>query len=133
VTRTDVSSRPRLPPPILWGARLATWGLIAAVGVFSLLPGEMMPEIGRGLGEHLLAYLAFAGAAALGYGRRFGYGVLFVAAVGFAGLFEIAQLLLPERTFSWMDFLAGGAGAALGVTLAQIVRAVAGRPQGADA
>lgn len=133
MTRTDMSSRPRLPRPVLWGARIATWGLIVGVGVLSLLPGEMMPEIGRGLGEHLLAYVAFAGAAALGYGGRFGYAVLFVAAVGFAGLFEIAQLLLPQRTFSWMDLLAGGAGATLGVTLAQIVRAVAGRPQGADA
>lgn len=90
-----------------------------------------MPSIGRGLAEHLVAYAVLATAAALGYGRRLGYRPLLAMGVGLAGIFELAQLLLPARTFSGRDFLAGVAGAALGVSLAHWTRRMVARPTAA--
>lgn len=126
-----VSDAPRLwllPRPVLWGARVATWLIVAGVLVLSLLPGSLMPSIGRGLAEHFIAYTVFATAAALGYGRRFGYLLLFAIAVALAGLFEFAQMLLPQRQLSALDFWAGALGAGLGVSLAHLIRTLVGRP-----
>ena len=118
-----------LPGPVVWGARIAAWVVLAGVLVLSLLPSSLMPAIGQGLVEHLVAYAIFATAGALGYGRRLRYFPLFVIAVASAGLFEFAQLLLPERTFSTFDFMAGVVGAALGVSLAHLIRRSIGQPR----
>ena len=118
----------RLPRAALWAGKAASWAIVAGVLILSLLPARLMPALGPGLLEHLVAYLAFATAAALGYGRRLGYSPLLAVAVGLAALFEVAQLLLPQRTFSLWDFLAGAVGAALGVSIAHVIRRAAGRP-----
>lgn len=91
---------------------------MTGVPLLSLLPGPLMPSVGRGLAEHFAAYALLATAAVLGYGRNLGYLPLFAMAIGLAGAFELAQLLLPERTFSGPDLVAGVTGATFGVSLA---------------
>ncbi|WP_230530889.1 VanZ family protein [Microvirga roseola] len=105
-------------------SRLATWTIIAAITVLSLAPGSEMIPIGRGLTEHFLAYLVFAAAAALGYGRKLGYGTLVVIAVVAAALFEFAQGWVPGRAASVNDFAASSLGAFLGVTIAVWLRSL---------
>ena len=122
----------KLPASALWGSRIATWIIAAAIPVLSMLPESLMPPIGKGLAEHFLAYCVLALVAALGYGRALGYLSLFAAALCLAGLFEFAQLLLPGREFSAKDFVAGGAGAALGVSLAHLIRSRIGEPSAAE-
>ena len=117
----------RLPFAVLWAGRIGSWIIVAGVMVLSLLPSGLMPPLGSGLAEHLLAYLAFATAAALGYGRKLGYLPLLTIAAGLAALLEAGQLLLPQRTFSALDFLAGTVGAVLGVSVAHAVRRAVGR------
>lgn len=119
--------RRRLSTPALWISRVALWLMLAAVAVASLLPGHLMPDIGAGHIEHFAAYLAFALAAALGYGWRLGYAVLLTSAVALAGLFELAQLPLAGRTGSWSDFAFGTLGALAGVSLAHAIRHRIGR------
>jgi VanZ family protein len=105
---------------------------VTGVVLLSLLPGPLMPSIGRGIVEHFAAYAVLAAAAALGYGRSLGYLPLLAAATVLAAAFEGVQLFLPERTFSTLDFLAGVAGATLGVSLAHLIRRTAGRPKDAQ-
>ena len=112
----------RLPQAVLWGARVLTLIILVGVIALSLLPGEAMPSIGRGLSEHLLAYAALTASGALGYARDLGLVPLIALAFGLAGLAELAQLLLPQRTFSTLDLLAGLAGAGLGVMAAGVAR-----------
>ncbi len=120
----------RLPSAVLWAGRIGSWSIVAGVLILSLLPARLMPPLGTGLAEHLLAYLALATAAALGYGRRLGYLPLLAVAAGLAALLESGQLLLPQRTFSMLDFLAGTVGAVLGVSVAHVIRrAVGHRPE----
>ena len=128
MTASGDTAMGRLPAPVLRGARISTWIIAIAIPVLSLLPESLMPPIGQGLAEHFLAYCVLALAAALGYGRAFGYLSLFAAALALAGLFEFAQVLLPERQFSAMDFAAGVVGAALGVSLAHLIRRRIGKP-----
>lgn len=123
--------RRRLPKPVLWMARIAFWLMLAAVAAASLLPESLMPDIGAGHVAHFMADLAFALAAALGYGWMLGYGVLLALAVALAGLFELAQLLLSGRTGSWADFAFGSIGALAGVTLAHLIRRRIGRDESA--
>ena len=125
---SDASRLRLLPRPVLWAARIATWLIVAGVLALSLLPSSLMPSIGQGLAEHFIAYMVFATAAVLGYGRRFGYLLLFLIAVALAGLFEFAQMLLQQRQLSALDFLAGALGAGLGVSLAHLIRTLVGRP-----
>ena len=130
MTASGAASLWLLPRPILWGARIATWIIAAGVLVLSLLPSSLMPSIGQGLAEHLIAYAVFGTAAALAYGRKLGYLSLLAIASALAGMFELAQFLLPQRQFSALDFLAGVLGAALGVSLAHLIRRMVGRPSG---
>lgn len=123
--------RRRLPKPALWMGRIAFWLMLAAVAAASLLPDGLMPNIGAGYVAHFMAYLAFALAAALGYGWMLGYSVLLALAVALAGVFELAQLLLSGRTGSWADFAFGSIGALAGVTLAHLIRRRIGRNESA--
>lgn len=124
--------RRRLPGSVLWIARTAFWLMLAAVAAASLLPGRLMPDIGAGFAEHLAAYVAFALVAALGYGWRLGYALLLLSSVALAGLFELAQLLLPGRTASWADFAFGSLGAIAGVSCAHLIRRRVGRLESAE-
>ena len=121
----------KLPVAVLWGARIATWLVAVAIPALSILPEGLMPPIGKGLAEHFFAYCVFASVATLGYGRALGYLSLLLAALCLAGLFEVAQLLLPGREFSTRDFVAGVAGAALGVSIAHLIRRCIGEPPAA--
>lgn len=118
---------PRLPCAVVLAGKIGSWAIGAGVLILSLVPGGAMPSLGSGLVEHLLAYLALATAGALGYGRRLGYAALLAAAAGLAALLEAGQLLLPQRTFSMLDFLAGTVGALLGVSVAHAIRCAVGR------
>ena len=124
--------RRRLPQPALWTGRIAFWLMLTVVAAASLLPDRLMPTIGAGHIAHFAAYLAFALAAALGYGWMLGYGVLLALAVALAGLFELAQLLLSSRTGSWVDFAFGSIGALAGVTLAHLIRRQIGRNESVE-
>ena len=125
---SDTARSWRLPIPSLYAGKIGSWVVVAGVLILSLLPASLMPPLGPGLAEHLLAHLALATAAALGYGRKLGYLPLLAVAAGLAALFEIGQLLLPQRAFSALDFLAGTVGAVLGVSVAHAIRRAVGHP-----
>ena len=94
-------------------------GLVAVI-VLSLLPAEAMPalEVSDKI-EHAAAYafLAFTGALALRRPHR--WLVAGLAVLGIA--LEIAQTLVPGRSFDLVDGLANAAGAILGVLLAHLL------------
>lgn len=91
-----------------------------AVMVLSLLPAESMPalDVSDKL-EHAAAYafLAFTGSLALRRPHRW-------LAVGLAVLgicLEMAQTLVPGRSFELLDAAANATGAILGVALAHLL------------
>jgi VanZ family protein len=103
--------------PSLRTTLLALWPLmIAAVILFSLLPGSMVPRVPlNDKQEHFTAYLVLAliPAAAVNRRGRVLAAVLSMACLGAA--LEVFQLRIPGRAFEWGDVLANCAGTLAGM------------------
>jgi hypothetical protein len=102
--------------------RVLGWLGVAAIGVLSLVPGELRAHASPGIPgpiEHVLAYLVTAALLGLGYRgqsvqlRTFGLMMLY------AGALEIAQLWVPGRDSRLTDFLASSTGAFAGLLIAK--------------
>jgi len=107
-----------------WFQRLIPALLLSGIAILSLVPGDLRPHapILPDAYEHLLAYAltAFAIAALPSHTLRSRW--LFAGLAAYAGLLEICQFVVPNRTTSLEDFLASSAGAALGILLAGVAR-----------
>lgn len=75
---------------------------------------------------HFGIFLGFA--LLLHLDRRPRLGITLLVSLAFAGGVELVQSLIPYRSGDWRDFVAGGAGAALGVVLVVLFRRRSGNP-----
>ena len=103
---------------MLWRAMVILF--IAALWTLSLWPADDLARLGARLLndkiEHFLGYLALAWMLRQGWPKQplwLAWLVAFVCGVGI----EIAQSFAPSRHFSYLDMVANGAGALMGVWL----------------
>jgi VanZ family protein len=92
---------------------------VVAFAVLSLVPRELRPHTGfAGPLEHIAAYAIGAGLLTLGYYKR--NRPLFVVLSLTLAILEIAQIWVPGRNPTVIDFAASSAGALIGAALAWI-------------
>jgi VanZ family protein len=104
--------------------RTTGWIGVAAIVVFSLLPGWARPHNALGLPgqyEHLLAYMLTAGTLSLAYRKATIRALLLTLLVICAALLEIAQIWVPGRTSQLIDFGASSIGAGCGLLAAAVI------------
>ena len=100
--------------------RVLAWLLIAAVTALTLVPPALRPVSGLPhAAEHAVIFFAMGAALALAYPRR-GY-ALGVAAVLFAAMLEVLQMVTPGRHARLSDFVIDAAGICAGIALAAAV------------
>src|SRR6185437_3878232 len=96
--------------------RFASWAVVLALALLSLVPGSVRPQTGLpGPAEHFLAY--FLTAALLGAGKR-GTAYRIAVAVSLSivsGIFELLQNFVPGREAGAFDFIVSAGGAGCGV------------------
>jgi VanZ family protein len=101
-------------------ARLAAWFLVAVITVLSLVPPSLRPEPGTQHNlEHFAIFMATGLAFGVGYGRK--TGVVMVALVLFAGMIELAQIVIPGRHARLSDFIVDAVAMCVGVAVTSIV------------
>jgi VanZ family protein len=106
------------------GKRWAAWGLIAAIGILSLLPGAEVGPIRTSLGghlEHLLAYTVTTLMTAIAYADHSRFKIA-LSLLLYAGVLEYLQRFSPGRLSSVLDFTFSSAGVMLGVATFHLVR-----------
>jgi hypothetical protein len=102
-------------------ARLIGWLAVVAIGVLSLVPGDMRPHTGApGTFEHVAAYFGAAGMLAFGYGNRRAALATALSLPLYSAAFEIAQSQIPGRHAAFSDFVASTIGVIVGSGLAWI-------------
>ncbi|TIR65112.1 MAG: hypothetical protein E5X15_31435 [Mesorhizobium sp.] len=106
-------------------SRLTALVLLAAITFATLSPVQMRPHLGEANMERALAYALFGLALAFGFRARLMHAMLFVCAA--AGLLELLQAVDPGRHARLQDALVKAAAGLIGIALARIVFAVAGR------
>ncbi len=109
---------------------LAVWlGLLTAVVVLSLLPGEAMPgtPVSDGV-EHWLAYLVLALLPVATAARPWMTSAAMSLLIPLGLLLEIAQLAIPGRAFEWRDAAANAVGVLAGVITGWVLQLLR-RPQ----
>lgn len=96
-----------------WAAAAAYVGIAAA----SLVPKPYRPSTGLipGALEHMGAYFVLGVIAALAVRERFPLKRLALANTFYAGALEAAQMALPGRVASFIDFLASAGGSTLAI------------------
>lgn len=98
-----------------WQALLLGYALLLLT--LSLIPLSGGIPGGNDKLAHLLGYAALAGLLRLAWPQR-GHGLLWLLAFLYGVMIECLQSLLPWRGFEWLDMVANGVGAALGLALA---------------
>ncbi|NQD38438.1 VanZ family protein [Permianibacter sp. IMCC34836] len=97
------------------------WLACATVAIGSLTPGDSLPPIGSN--DKLLHLLGHGGLAFLGgfaYARR--VWLLVPALAAFGALLEVLQLMVPNRSFDWLDMVANVSGVLLATALVQAIQ-----------
>ncbi len=119
--------------------RLAAWAAIVTIGVLSIVPGELRPHTGAsGYLEHVAAYVITALLLSLVYSRC--SRIVIVAPLSiYAASLEFAQLYVPGRGASVIDWIAGSFGSLIGAVVATFIlrlwlqlREAIGRKTGLD-
>lgn len=104
-------------------ARVAAWGLAAAIIVLSFVPPGLRPETRTPhFLEHISIYVVLGAALAIGYNKK--RGVLAIFFVIFAGAIEVGQLFVPGRHARWSDFAFDALGMYLGLLAVTLARRV---------
>jgi VanZ family protein len=94
---------------------------VVAFAVVSLVPRELRPHIGLpGPLEHLVAYAIVAALLTFGYHKRSQPFVIASSLFLYSGILEVAQLWVPGRNPTVIDFAASSTGALIGSALAWI-------------
>ncbi|MBB5203643.1 VanZ family protein [Inhella inkyongensis] len=113
-----------LPTPLLTPpqARALLALLLTVISFLALWPiTEQLPGTGWDKANHLLAFAAL-GACSRWAWPRAPWLLLALALLAYGGLIELLQTQLPPRSGEWVDLLADGLGALLGLGLAQLQR-----------
>lgn len=120
-----LTSRNKQPLPG-W-RRLAFVSYVALMLMVFLLPMPISPPPQATQADKLGHFAIFAGFALLFWMNQqwSAWRTLLVSTV-FAGAIELVQSTLPHRQADWADFLAGAAGAGLGIVLAPWILRQAG-------
>jgi VanZ family protein len=94
---------------------------VVAFAVLSLVPRELRPHTGfAGPLEHIAAYALAGGLLTLGYYKRNQPFVVILSLSLYAAILEIAQIWVPGRNPTVIDFAASSAGVLIGSALAWI-------------
>jgi VanZ family protein len=94
---------------------------IVVFAVLSLVPGELRPHTGApGPLEHVAAYALAGALLTFGYNKHSQPFVIVLSLSLYAAILEIAQLWVPGRNSTVIDFAASSAGALIGSALAWI-------------
>ena len=102
-------------------ARLIGWLAVFAIGVLSLVPGDIRPHTGApGIFEHVAAYLGAAGLLIFGNGERRSSIATVLSLPLYSAALEIAQTQIPGRHPAFSDFIASTIGVIGGFALAWI-------------
>ena len=105
---------------VLKAARLAAWFLVVVITVLSLVPPKWRPETGTPHNlEHVAIFMAAGLTFGVGYGRK--PGLVMVALVLFAGMIELAQIVVPGRHARLTDFIVDAVAMCIGVAVTSIV------------
>ena len=103
-------------------AQLFGWLAVIAIGVLSLVPGELRPHTGApGPIEHVAAYFGTAGLLTFGYRKGCHPLVIVLCLSIYSAALEIAQIQIPGRHATFFDFAASTTGAVIGSALVWIV------------
>jgi hypothetical protein len=103
--------------------RSAAWICVLLLAVLSLVPGHAQIRTGApGIIEHIGAYCATAALFTVAY-PAVNRARIILGLVCYAGVLELAQSLVPDRSATVWDF--GGSG--LGVLLGVLIGAAVGR------
>lgn len=103
--------------------RVGALACVVALAVLSLLPGKEfvrtdIAKLGYGKQiEHFIAYLGATTVLGLAYPAWLRPRTLVLTLIPYAGILEIAQIYVPGRGASVMDFSASAAGIAAGALL----------------
>jgi VanZ family protein len=115
------------------GFRLAGWFFVITIAALSLSPDRLSvgAEVGIPKFEHLLAYLFTTTALMLGYARTRTRLVLCGFLIGFGGLMELGQAVIPGRTADWADVMVNTLGVGMGLGIAMFLEQImASKPSG---
>jgi VanZ family protein len=103
-------------------SRIVGWFLALIIAVLSLVPPGLRPETGMPHDlEHFIIFFATGLSFGFGYGRR--PFVATVALVVFAGVIELAQLLVSGRHARLSDFIVDALALCIGVAMASTIGA----------
>src|SRR5262245_59752038 len=101
--------------------KIAGWLTVVAFAVLSLVPRELRPHTGfAGPLKHIAAYAIAGGLLTLGYYKRNQPFLVVLSLSLYAAILEIAQIWVPGRNPSVMDFAASSAGGLIGSALVWI-------------
>jgi VanZ family protein len=103
--------------------RIAAWVCVALLAVLSLVPGHAQIRTGApGIVEHIVAYCATAAVFTLAYPAASRARII-LALVCYAGVLEVTQSFVPDRSATVWDF----GGSSLGVALGCLIGAAVAR------
>jgi VanZ family protein len=101
--------------------KIAGGAAVVAFAALSLVPRELRPHTGfAGPLEHIAAYAIAGGLLTLGYYKRNQPFIVVLSLSLYAAILEIAQIWVPGRNSTVIDFAASSAGALIGSALVWI-------------
>jgi hypothetical protein len=102
--------------------RAAAWICVVLLAVLSLVPGHAQIRTGApGIVEHIIAYCATAALFTAGYPEAKRAHII-VGLACYAGILEIAQTVVPDRSATVLDFCGSSLGVILGCLLGVVLQ-----------
>jgi hypothetical protein len=108
--------------------RVGAWLAVLTIMVLSVVPGNLRPHVlGNDYFEHLAAYFIAGSLLAIGFPRPMQQLASWTLLATCAGVLELVQRSIPDRTASIGEFAIGVFGAGLGIMAIFVIRRVLGR------
>src|SRR5215469_4454289 len=103
--------------------RVAAWLAVLTIIVLSVVPGNLRPHVlGNDYFEHLAAYFIAGGLLAVGFPCPMQQLASWSLLATCAGVLELLQRSIPDRTASIGEFATGVFGAGLGIMAIFVIR-----------
>jgi hypothetical protein len=107
--------------------RVGAWLAVLTIVVLSVVPGNLRPHLlGNDYFEHLAAYFVAGSLFAIGFPRPMQQLASWTLLATCAGVLELVQRSIPDRTASIGEFAIGVFGAGLGIMAILVIRQVLG-------
>jgi hypothetical protein len=108
--------------------RVAAWLAVLTIIVLSVVPGNLRPHVlCNDYFEHLAAYFIAGGLLAVGFPSPMQQLASWSLLATCAGVLELLQRSIPDRTASIGEFVTGVFGAGLGIMAIFVIRQALGR------